>query len=178
MLPPPPHPSAWHVLTLPQALPDVPGLVSHARSVSKMELVAWGWGQRELRALPLYHQFCWTPAGVEDLGRENRWPHCPYQQEGGGSCLLMLGASLPHLVVKGWLPPVHPQEVGAPRPGCWERVSHLPSSRHVPAPRGSSLSKAMLEPRGDAYRPISTLTPSSTFLSTRRHCISSRALGA
>lgn len=72
--PVPLHPTALHSLTLAQALPDVPGLVDHARSVGKIELLVGGGRQRELHTLPLHHQFCGTPAGGGDLGGEDRWP--------------------------------------------------------------------------------------------------------
>lgn len=76
---PPCHP-VLHILTLSQALPDMVGFVSHACSICKIELLAWGWGQWEFLMLPVYHQLCWAPAGVEDLEGDKRWPYCPPQQ--------------------------------------------------------------------------------------------------
>lgn len=48
------------------------GLITHAHSICKIELLAWGWRQWELLMLPLYHQLCWAPAGVEELREEIR----------------------------------------------------------------------------------------------------------
>lgn len=75
-----PHPTILHILTLSQALSDMPGLITHACSICKIELLAWGWGQRELLMLPLHHQLCWAPAGVEDLGEDKRWHYYLHQQ--------------------------------------------------------------------------------------------------
>lgn len=62
-----------HILTLSQALPDMLGLISHACSICKIELLAWGRGQWELLMLSLQYQLRWAPARVKDLGGHKRW---------------------------------------------------------------------------------------------------------
>ena len=60
------------MLTFLQAFPDMLGLITHAHSICKIELLSWGWRQWELLMLPLHHQLCWAPAGVEELRKEIR----------------------------------------------------------------------------------------------------------
>lgn len=118
-----------HILTLSQALPDMLGLINHARSIWKIELLAWGWGQRELLMLSLHHQLCWAPAGLEDLvGREE---------------VATVGSSL--RIFRG------PPSACPPLPQCW-RFASQPQNCHnrklsVHLPRGKPLSNRMLRPR-------------------------------
>ena len=72
LLPSQPPTPVLHMLTFLQAFPDMLGLITHAHSICKIELLAWGWRQWELLMLPLHHQLCWAPAGVEELREEIR----------------------------------------------------------------------------------------------------------
>lgn len=110
-------------------------LISHACSIYKIELLAWGRGQRELLMLPLHHQLCWAPAGAEDLGERRGGPiACDAQGPPSFICWLRAGC------------PPSSGRVGHPRHhwllGFFQHSCHT-RSLSVHLARGRSLSEWM-----------------------------------